>query len=75
MHDPTPTGETPGVSILRPLRGLDPNLYENLETTFKQDYPNYEIIFSVKDEDDAALGVVHQLIARYPHVNARVIIG
>ncbi|KAF8973562.1 hypothetical protein BDZ97DRAFT_2069690 [Flammula alnicola] len=48
----------PGVSILRPLKGLDTNLYENLESTFKQEYPNYEIIFSVADENDQALHVV-----------------
>ncbi|KAH9969097.1 glycosyltransferase family 21 protein [Russula dissimulans] len=65
----------PGVSILRPLKGLDTNLSENLESSFKQDYPNFEILFSVADEDDEALPVVHELISRYPSVNARVIIG
>jgi len=65
----------PGVSILRPLKGLDTNLSENLESSFKQDYPNFEILFSVADEDDEALPVVHDLISRYPSVNARVIIG
>jgi len=66
---------TPGVSILRPLKGLDTNLSENLESTFKQDYPNFEILLSVADEDDEALPVVRDLISKYPNVNARVIIG
>jgi hypothetical protein len=65
----------PGVSILRPLKGLDTNLYENLESTFNQEYPNYEIIFSVTDEDDQALPVVRDLLAKYRHFNAKVIIG
>jgi cellulose synthase/poly-beta-1,6-N-acetylglucosamine synthase-like glycosyltransferase len=65
----------PGVSILRPLKGLDISLSENLESSFKQDYPNFEIIFSVADEDDEALPVVRELISRYPNVNARIILG
>ncbi|CAG7846599.1 Ceramide glucosyltransferase {ECO:0000250/UniProtKB:Q16739} {ECO:0000269/PubMed:16741577}; AltName: Full=GLCT-1; AltName: Full=Glucosylceramide synthase {ECO:0000303/PubMed:16741577}; Short=GCS {ECO:0000303/PubMed:16741577}; AltName: Full=UDP-glucose ceramide glucosyltransferase; AltName: Full=UDP-glucose:N-acylsphingosine D-glucosyltransferase [Serendipita indica DSM 11827] len=64
-----------GVSILRPLKGLDPNMYENLETTFKQDYPTYEIIFAVADDDDPCLDIVRMLLDKYPHVDARVTIG
>lgn len=65
----------PGVSVLRPLKGLDTNLYENLESTFTQEYPNYEVLFSVADENDQALSVVRELIAKYPHVKADIIIG
>ncbi|KAG8219673.1 hypothetical protein J3R82DRAFT_628 [Butyriboletus roseoflavus] len=65
----------PGVSILRPLKGLDTNLYENLESTFVQEYPNFEILLSVADEDDQALTVVRELMAQYPQVNAKIIVG
>jgi ceramide glucosyltransferase len=65
----------PGVSILRPLKGLDTNLYENLESTFTQEYPNFEILLSVAEENDQALGVVRDLLARYPNTKARIIIG
>lgn len=68
-------GDAPGVSIIRPLKGLDPNLYENLESTFRQEYPNYEIFFAVSDEHDQALGVVRDLMAKYPQVKAHVMIG
>jgi ceramide glucosyltransferase len=64
-----------GVSILRPLRGLDPNMYENLETSFTQQYPKFEIIFAVADERDPCLNVVRDLIDKYPHVDARVSLG
>ncbi|KAI6162082.1 glycosyltransferase family 21 protein [Pisolithus thermaeus] len=67
--------DAPGVSILRPLKGLDTNLYENLESTFVQEYPHFEILLSVADEHDQALAIVRDLIAKYPHVNARIIIG
>ncbi|KAL4241692.1 Ceramide glucosyltransferase [Abortiporus biennis] len=70
-----PASAVPGVSVLRPLKGLDANLYENLESTFTQEYPNYEIFFTVEDEYDQALGVVRDLIAKYPNVKAEVIIG
>jgi ceramide glucosyltransferase len=63
------------VSILRPLKGLDTNLYENLESTFTQEYPNYEILLSVADARDQSLPVVRELIAKYPLTRARIIIG
>ncbi|THH33406.1 hypothetical protein EUX98_g735 [Antrodiella citrinella] len=65
----------PGVSILRPLKGLDANLYENLESTFKQEYPNFEIFLCVENEHDQALNVVRDLVAKYPRVNAHIMIG
>ncbi|KAJ1310321.1 hypothetical protein OPQ81_007060 [Rhizoctonia solani] len=67
----------PGVSILRPLKGLDPNLYENLESTFLQEYPfeRFEILFCVAHANDQALGVVNDLLAKYPHVDAKAVVG
>ncbi|KAL7409937.1 hypothetical protein BDY24DRAFT_344630 [Mrakia frigida] len=62
---PSASSSKPGVSILRPLKGLDPNLYENLRSSFEQDYPDFELIFSVADEDDPALRVVKELIDKY----------
>ncbi|KAJ7487424.1 glycosyltransferase like family 2-domain-containing protein, partial [Mycena galericulata] len=70
-----PSTSVPGVSILRPLKGLDTNLYENLESTFVQEYPNYEILLSVADENDQALPVARALMSKYPNVNCRIIIG
>ncbi|KAH9944207.1 glycosyltransferase family 21 protein [Epithele typhae] len=64
----------PGVTILRPLKGLDHNLYENLESTFMQEYPNFEVFFCVEDERDQALTIVRDLMAKYPSVNARIAI-
>jgi ceramide glucosyltransferase len=68
-------GDVPGVSILRPLKGLDPNLYENLESTFTQEYPNFEIFFAVADQHDQALSVVRDLISKYPDVDAYIVTG
>ncbi|CAO1630407.1 unnamed protein product [Parajaminaea phylloscopi] len=69
----------PDVSILRPLAGLDSNLYQNLCSTFTQDYPphKYEIIFSVASPHDQAVPVAREVMARYAEngVQARLIIG
>ena len=64
----------PGVSVLRPLKGLDTNLFENLESTFTQEYSNFEILLSVDDPNDQALDVVRDLLVKYPNVNARIVI-
>ncbi|KAG1730355.1 glycosyltransferase family 21 protein [Suillus lakei] len=56
-------------------KGLEDNLYENLESTFTQEYPNYEIILSVADEQDKLFRLRGDLISRYPNVTARIIVG
>jgi ceramide glucosyltransferase len=65
----------PSVSILRPLKGLDINLRENLLSSFGQNYPAYEIIFSVAKEDDPAIPVVKELMEEHPEIETRLIIG
>ncbi|TPX75391.1 hypothetical protein CcCBS67573_g03318 [Chytriomyces confervae] len=70
-----PKSKAPGVSILRPLKGVDANLKENLASSFRLVYPNYEILFSVADLDDPAIQVVKDLSHQYPHVQSRLFIG
>ncbi|CAI2189468.1 3191_t:CDS:2, partial [Funneliformis geosporum] len=70
-----PLDIAPGVTIIRPLKGVDCNLCENLISSFRQDYPNFEIIFSVANENDPAVKVVKKLMMRYPKVDAKLIIG
>jgi ceramide glucosyltransferase len=63
----------PGVSVLKPVHGLERFLREHLESYFHQDHPKYELIFCARTRNDAALKIVDELIAQYPDVNARVI--
>jgi ceramide glucosyltransferase len=57
---------TPAVSILKPLRGTDPEMYESFRSHCLQDYPEYEIIFGVSDRKDPAIELVEQLKSEFP---------
>ena len=70
-----PSQQLCGVSILRPLKGLDPQLEECLASAFRQNYPQFEILLSVADEQDPAVKVAKSLIAKHPNVPAKLIIG
>jgi ceramide glucosyltransferase len=62
------------VSILKPLHGLDPGLESNLRTFFEQDYPQFEILFAVREDTDPAISVVGQLQREYPQVASRLLV-
>jgi len=64
----------PPVSVLKPVHGLEARLKENIESFFRQDYPNYEILFAADEADDPALAVVREVCARYPHIPTRVLV-
>ena len=60
------TRPLPPISILKPLKGIDPEIYESFRTHCRQDYPEYEIIFGVSDPDDAAIESVKALQREFP---------
>src|SRR5262245_37835896 len=60
--------------MLKPLRGADPDLERHLESFFLQNYPSFEILFALRSADDPAVAVAERLMARYPHVPARMIL-
>ena len=66
---------TPGVSVLKPVRGLDAQALKNYTSFCRQDYPDYELIFGVSDPEDPAIHVVRRLQRDHPHVPIRLVIG
>ncbi|WGJ14598.1 ceramide glucosyltransferase [Methylocapsa sp. D3K7] len=72
---PLPSRAAPGVSIVRPLCGLDNFCGETLESSFRLAYPAYEIIFCVARANDPVVALVQRLIAKYPEVTAHLIVG
>lgn len=64
----------PPVSVLKPLKGTDPDIYESFRSHCTQDYPEYEIVFGVSEADDPALANVQQLQREFPERAIRVVV-
>jgi len=72
-HPPS-TQTFPPVSILKPLKGIDPQIYESFGSHCLQDYPEYEIIFGVSDANDPAMASVERLQREFPQQPIRLIV-
>ena len=64
----------PAISILKPVRGVDRQAYENFVSFCRQDYPEYEIIFALDNRDDAILPVIEQLQRDFPDRQIRILL-
>src|SRR5271169_627870 len=63
---PAVSGFHPPVSILKPVRGADPQAYECFRSHCLLDYPEYEIIFGVHGPGDPAVALVERLRKEFP---------
>lgn len=74
LHRPhTIAGNLPAVSILKPLKGTDPEMFESLRSHCEQDYPEYEILFGISDPADPAAEIVQRIQRGYPNRSIRLI--
>ncbi|MGH6988919.1 MAG: bacteriohopanetetrol glucosamine biosynthesis glycosyltransferase HpnI [Stellaceae bacterium] len=62
---PAAAGEPP-VTILKPLCGIEPDLYENLRGYCLQRYPDWQVVFGVQNPRDPAIALVERLRAEFP---------
>jgi len=69
-----PPARLPPVTVLKPLCGAEPGLYENLRSFCQQEYPEFQIVFGVRDRDDPALAVVARLLAEFPSLPIDVVV-
>jgi ceramide glucosyltransferase len=67
--------EDPGVTVLKPVCGLEPELYENLCSFCDQTYGVFQVIFGVQDPTDPALEVIERVVQRFPTRDLLVAIG
>lgn len=65
--------EFPPVSILKPLKGTDPEMYESLRSHCLQNYPQYEILLGVSDPSDPALAFAERLRREFPEHAIRLV--
>ncbi len=64
-----------GVSVLKPVRGLDPNTRDAFLSQVRQDYPDFEILFGVHEKNDPAADEVLRLQREFPQASIRLISG
>jgi ceramide glucosyltransferase len=62
------------VTVLKPICGPDPNLYENLRSFCQQAYPQYQVVFGVSDTADPAIAIIERVIADFPNLDLGLIV-
>ena len=67
--------QRPPITLLKPLHGDEPNLYENLRTFCVQDYPEVQVVFGVARADDPAVAVVERLKAELPEADIALVVN
>lgn len=64
----------PAVTVLKPLKGEEPGLYDNLAHFCRQRYPEFQLVCGVAEADDAAVPVVRRLQRDFPGVDIALVI-
>lgn len=63
------------ISVLKPLSGVDPGLYENLCAIMQQDHPDFQVIFGAEDPFDPALEVARRVASEFPDRDIQIVAG
>jgi len=75
QRGPAASRSLPPVTVLKPLCGAEPGLHEHLRSFCRQNYPEFQIVFGVRDADDPACAVVRRLVAEFPSVPIELVIN
>ncbi|KAL4760236.1 putative ceramide glucosyltransferase [Aspergillus foveolatus] len=70
----TTAQNAPHVTVIRPVKGLEPHLYDCLASTFQQEYPRGKltVCLCVSSRSDPAYATLEKLVADFPHVDAHI---
>jgi ceramide glucosyltransferase len=68
------SGHTPPVTILKPVKGMDADSFENFASFCRQDYPCYQIIFAVASSSDPVIPVIERLRAEFPAADIELVV-
>lgn len=60
--------------MLKPVRGADAGFYEAIRSHAVQEYPQFEILFGIREADDSARADIERLIREFPFVSIRLVI-
>ena len=71
---PATTRPLPPITLIKPLHGNEPGLYENLKSFCTQDYPAFQVLFGVAQESDEAVPVVRRVLAEHPELDLALVI-
>jgi ceramide glucosyltransferase len=71
---PAPSGFTPPVSILKPVKGIDGDSFENFASFCRQDYPQFQIVFAVASAGDPVIPVIERLRVAFPAVDISLVV-
>jgi len=69
-----PSGHTPPVTILKPVKGIDADSFENFASFCCQDYPCYQIIFAVASSSDPVIPVIERLSTEFPAADIELVV-
>jgi ceramide glucosyltransferase len=73
---PTQAQALPALSLLKPIKGLEDRLEQNLQSFFEQDYPApLQIVFASTEASDPGMEVARRVAARYPHVRSEFVLA
>lgn len=68
-------GCRPPITVLKPVHGMDSQLYDNLRSFCEQDYPEYQVIFAAADQNDPAVAVVRRVIEALPERDLSLVVN
>jgi ceramide glucosyltransferase len=65
---------TPAVTIIKPVKGMDADSYENFASFCRQDYPAYQIVFACAAADDPVIPVIERIRRDFPAIDIDLVV-